>query len=363
VIQVDTRDPRWNAFILAAPGATVFHHSGWLAALERETRQRPVLLACEEPDGTLSGVLPLMVTRGLPLGLGGASAGRRLSSLPRTPVAGPVGTCDTVLRALAEAAMNHARSSGLRLQLKQPGSTLDGAVPGLQGVPWRLTYVKPLPNDPDCLRFGKSRNHARIGWAVRKAHREGLRVRDATSEADLRDWYRLYLDVNRWRGLPSRPYRLFQAAWEYLKPGGFLRLLLVHQNQSGREVLLAGSMLLMLGETAFYAFNGRVKEALQLRPNDLLQWHAMRDAAAAGYHWYDFGEVEEGNEGLADFKAKWGTETRALIRYHAPPLPRDETGYKGLKAGAWPRRVALGAWHHVPLSVTAFAGDRVYQFL
>jgi hypothetical protein len=363
VIQMDTRDPRWDAFVLSTPGATVFHHSGWLAALESESERRPLALACEEPDGTLSGVLPLMVTRGLPLGLGGAGAERRLSSLPRTPVAGPLGASEGVLRALVEAAMAHARASRLRLQLKLTAPTLDGVVPGLQGGPWRVSYVKRLPDDPDSLRFGNSRNHSRIGWAVRKAQREGLRVRDADDEADLRDWYRLYLDVNRWRGLPSRSYGLFRAAWEHLRPGGFLRLLLVHRQQSGREQLLAGSMSLMLGETTFYAFNGRLQEALPLRPNDLLQWHAMRDAAAAGYRWYDFGEVGEGNEGLAGFKAKWDTETRRLIRYNSPPLPDDETNYGGIETDGRLRRIFLAAWRRVPLSVTAFAGDRLYRFL
>lgn len=363
VIQMDMKDPRWDSFVLAAQGATVFHHSGWLAALEDEYGQRPLKLACVEPSGTVAGILPLMVTRGLPLGIGGPSAGPRLSSLPRTPVAGPLGTSEVVLRDLVEAAREHASPAGLRLQLKQATTTLDDLMPGLQGTPWRLTYVKQLPADPDCLRFGKSRNHARIAWAVRKAQREGLRVRDATTEADLRDWYRLYLDVNRWRGIPARPYRLFQAAWQHLKPGGFLRLLLVHREQSGREVLLAGSMLLMLGDTTFYMFNGRLKEALPLRPNDLLQWRAMRDAAVAGYRWYDFGEVKGDDEGLAGFKAKWSTETRMLMRYHSPPLRRDALEYS--KPGGPPsiRRVALGAWHRLPLSVTAFAGEQLYRFL
>lgn len=363
VIEVDPRDPRWDAFVLAAPGATVFHHSGWLAALEQENGQRLVLLACEEPDGTVSGVLPLMVTRGLPLGIGGASAGPRLSSLPRTPVAGPLGPGEAVLRTLIEAAVDRARATGLRLQLKQPASTLDGLVPGLTGSPWRASYVKPLPGDPDQLRFGKSRNHSRIAWAVRKAERDGLRVRAATTETDLREWYRLYLDVNRSRGLPARPYRLFQTAWEHLRPGGFLRLLLAHRQQSGRDVLLAGSMLLMLGETVFYAFNGRRAEALPRHANDLLQWHAMREAAAAGYRWYDLGEVEPGNQGLADFKAKWGGEQRVLIRYHAPPLAGGEMEYRAAGTTRWPRQLALRAWQRAPLRVTAFAGDRAYRFL
>ena len=363
VIQVAGDDPRWDDFVLRAPGATVFHHSGWLAALQEENGQQAIRLACEEPDGALSGVLPLMVTRGLPLRIGGASAGPRLSSLPRTPVAGPLATSEAVIRAMTETAMAHARSAGLRLQLKPGAGTLDGVAPGLQGRPWRPSYVKRLPDDPDLLRFGKSRNHARITWAVRKAGREGLRVRDAADEADLRHWYRLYLDVNRWRGPPSRPYRFFRSAWEHLQPGGFLRLLLAYREGSGRELPVAGAILLMLGETAFYAFNGRQAEALPDRPNDLLQWHALRDAAEAGYRWYDFGEVAKGNENLARFKAKWDTEVRMLIRYHAPPLPADESDYGRLSTTGRLRRIALGGWHRVPLPVTALAGDRVYRFL
>lgn len=363
VIQVDAADPRWDAFVVRAPGATVYHHSGWLAALQHEGRQPLVKLAYEEPDGTLSGILPLMVTRGLPLGIGGPAAAGRLSSLPRTPVAGLVTTNEAALLALTETAVGHARSVGLRLQLKQATGALDDLVPSLQGSPWRLSYVKELPDDPDGLRFGNSRSHTAIMRAVRKAQREGLKVRLASTESDLRSWYRLYLDLNRWRGLPARPYRLFQAAWEYLEPGGFLRLLLVHQRRAGRDVLLAGSMLLMLGDTAFYAFNGRLKDALPLRPNELLQWHAMRDAAAASYRWYDFGEVEEGNQGLAAYKAKWDTQTRTLVRYHAPPLPGDQAGYRRTRAESWPRRMALRTWHHVPLRVTALAGDLIYRYL
>jgi hypothetical protein len=89
----------------------------------------------------------------------------------------------------------------------------------------------------------------------------------------------------------------------------------------------------------------------------------MRDAAAASHRWYDFGEVEEGNEGLAAFKAKWDTQTRTLTRYHAPPLPSGRAGYRGTRANGRPRQMALRAWHHVPLGVTALAGDWIYRYL
>jgi Acetyltransferase (GNAT) domain len=363
VIQLDSGDPRWDAFVRAAPGATVFHHSGWLTALEQEGHQPSLRLACEEPDGTLSGILPLIAARGLPLGLGGHGTSRRLSSLPRTPVAGPIALSEPALQALIKTAMALAQSSGMRLQLKQTAGALDNLVPGLQSTQWRMSYVKALPRDPEQLTFRNGRNRASINRAVRKAQREGLRVREAASVGDLRAWYRLYLELNRWRRLPPRPYRLFRVAWEQLRAAGHFRLLLVHGPLAGRDVLLAGSITLMLGDTAFYAFNGRLTESLPLRPNDLLQWHALRDAAASGYRWYDFGEVSEGNEGLARFKAKWGTEERRLARYYAPPLPAAAGGYHLLDARGPGHRIATTLWRKMPLPVTALAGDLAYRFL
>jgi hypothetical protein len=44
-------------------------------------------------------------------------------------------------------------------------------------------------------------------------------------------------------------------------------------------------------------------------------------------------------------------------------LPGDHAGYRGTRAKGWPRRVALRAWHHVPLDVTALAGDWIYRYL
>lgn len=362
VVALDTSDPRWDSFVLAVPGATPFHHSGWLTALERENGQRPLKLACEEPDGTLSGILPLMATSGLPLGIGGPSAARRLSSLPRTPVAGPLATDKGALQALLEAALARAREARLRLQLKQRASTLDDLVPGLRGQPWRSSYLKALPEDPSRIRFGTSKQHGHVARTVRRAREAGLWVRDAASEAELRDWYRLYLDANRRLGLPSRPYRFFQAAWAALRPGGFLRLPLVYRRQSGHDVMLAGGVLLMLGETVFAGFGGGRADALRFHANDLLHWQAMHEAAAAGYRWFDLGEVEPGNDGLAYFKGKWGSERRTLVRYHVPPIPSCDAEYRN-QGTTWQRRVAVGAWRRVPLPVTAFAGDRLYQLL
>src|SRR5687768_3636352 len=80
VIAVDAhRDPRWEAFVSAHPQATIYHHPGWIAALEAEYGRTCIALACEERGGQLRGILPLMTTAGLPWGLGGPRTRRRLS--------------------------------------------------------------------------------------------------------------------------------------------------------------------------------------------------------------------------------------------------------------------------------------------
>ena len=344
------------------PDGLVYHHPAWLEVLGREYGQAPVGLACEDVNGELRGVLPLLPTRGLPFGRGGQLTGRRLSSLPRTPLAGPLALDSEATLALVYAAMERVRADPRsRLELKMASDELSGRVNGLVCTPWRLTYVLDLPDRPDALRFGNSRNHTRIKWAVNKATKLGLQVRPATTTQDLRAWYALYLETMRWHALPPRPYRLFEAAWELLRPRGQMRLLLAEQHAAGRTRLLAGSILLMLGRTVFYAFNGRRREDLALRPNDLIQWQAIHDACREGFRHYDFGEVAESHEGLAEFKAKWGAEPRRLYRYYYPAPAHLETDHAA--PGTASGRLARAGWQRVPLPVTALVGTWLYRYL
>src|SRR5215218_2524190 len=364
IVEIDFKsDPRWDRFVTDHPDGLVYHHSRWLSALEREYGQAPVALACEGADRQLRGVLPLMYAKGLPFGLGGAAAARRLSSLPRTPVSGPLALDAQATAALLDGALARVhQDQGTRLQIKVQRQ-IDGVPAQLAEAPWRVSYVLRLPSDPEELRFGNSRNHSRIKWAVQKAEREGVRVRHAESVDDLRIWYRLYLDVNRWRAQPARPFRFFEAAWEFLRPIGLMRLLLAERIVDGKRRVLAGSMFVMLGNTVSYAFNARLREGLSLRPNEALQWRAIRDACAEGFRWYDLGEVGAGNVGLAGFKAKWGAEPRQLYRYQYPSPSDASSGYGALEADGRVKRALRAVWRRVPLRATERAGDLVYRYL
>jgi CelD/BcsL family acetyltransferase involved in cellulose biosynthesis len=356
-----TTDPRWEAFVASHPDGLVYHHPAWLRVLELEYGHRPLGLACEDAEGRMVGVLALLHTRGLPLGRASSRTGRRLSSLPRTPVAGPLASDPAAAAALVRAAVERVRAEpGTRLELKPLAADLDGVVDGLVRATWRPTFVVELPGSAEELRFGTSRNHARIKWAVGKAARLGIRVRCAETEDDLRNWYGLYLETMRRHVVPPRPYRFFKAAWDLLRPRGLLRLLVAEVAGAAARPL-AGSIFLMSGRTVWYAFNGSRREDLGLRPNDLIQWQALRDACRAGYRRYDLGEVADCNTGLAEFKSKWGAVARRLDRYYYPPLGALEDD--ATEAAGRVRRLASSAWRHLPLGTTARLGDLAYGYL
>ena len=348
-------DPRWDAYVVSHPDGIVYQHSSWLRTLEAEHGTPCLGLVAEDAGGRVRAVLPLAATRGLPF-VPPAVGGRRLSSLPRTPVAGPLADDEVAAAAVLRAAIGRT-PRGARLQLKVSGPRLDGLVEGLEGHPWRATYVRPLPGDPDALRFGNARNHARIRWAVNKALKESVVVREAQTEADVRAWYPLYLETMRRHVVPPRPVRCFLAMLEHMRPAGTMRLYLAEREGQ----VIAGSVFLALRETLFYAFNGVSGDALALRPNDLLQWQALRDACAEGRTWYDLGEVAEHHEGLAAFKRKWGTEERRLHRYYHPaPATAPDPG------DGHPSRVrdaARATWRRMPLSLTSAVGDHVCRYL
>ena len=354
-------DSRWESFVAQHPNGSIYHHPAWLEILEREYGQKGVYLICEDASHNILAVLPLLRTRGLPFSLGRPLTGRRLSSLPRTPIAGPLSIDSRASAALLLNAIEQVSAdSGLLLQIKAQGTDLDGIIPGITSVPWRLSYVLALPKTGS-FRINNSHSRASVKWAINKAKRLGVTVRPAEKEADLRAWYKIYLETMRHNAVLARPYRFFLALWELLRPRGMMQLLVAEHDSMGRQRMIAGSIFLMFGQTVSYAFNGSRLEDLSLRPNDVIQWQAINEACAAGYRFLDFGEVPEGNSDLAKFKSKWGSEPVRLYRYYYPAV--KELDYGSTESHGYKESLRNAIWRRLPLATVSWLGDRIYRYL
>jgi len=363
-------DPRWHAFLSGHPDGTIYHHPKWIRVIEDEYGQQSEHLACEDEGGRFLAIMPMLYTRGLPLNLGGSSTGKRLSSLPRTPLAGPLSSSPHATAAiLREAVAKSRQEPGMQLQIKgsrELDPLVEGQVEGLVGIPWRVSYVLRLPDQSQGpFRIADGQERAKIKWAINKAAKLGVVVRPAETEADLRAWYRIYLETMRRNAVPPRPYRFFTGLWEILRPAGMMELLLAELPEGQRKTVIAGSVFLNYGTTVSYAFNGMDRKHGSLRANDAIQWHAINAACRGGFRSFDFGEVPEGHTELARFKSKWGAQPARLHRYHCPdPCPGDPSGDGN--SGESESRIqsmAYAVWRRLPLGVTERVGDWLYSYL
>ena len=362
VTELSLDDPRLVPFVAGFSSGTVYHHPAWLRTLIAEYDRGVVILACESQDGHLAGILPLMKTRGVPLSLVGGLAKARLSSLPRTPIAGPLCENSEASRLLLRAAIDRvSQARGLHLQVKSEGPLPDGSVDGFSLAPWRKSFVLPLSKDLGELRIGSSRTrHKHIRSSVKRAENLGVRLRFANSEEDLRKWYRIYLRTMRRVVVPPRPLRCFLAMWKYMEPLGLMKLIVAERQNQGQTELVAGSIFLMYGKRVFYAFSACPAEYFWLQANDFIQWEAIHWAAKKGFREYDFGEVPNDAQRLGSYKAKWGGEERQLYRYYYPQMISA-----GSDSGVLSKhqRILGRVWQQLPLRVTAHLGDLVYSYL
>ena len=120
----------------------------------------------------------------------------------------------------------------------------------------------------------------------------------------------------RHNAVPPRPYRFFQSLWASLRPR--VDAPAARRTRNTWQKIVAGSILLQFGQTVFYAFTGCAPHDFCLHPHDILQIEAIRGACKGGFRWYDFGEVTEDHEALAQFKTKWGGDPKQLYRYYYP---------------------------------------------
>jgi hypothetical protein len=350
VVTIDPgNDPRWETLMNRLSTSVIYQHPAWLGVLEEAYGYTPIHLACEDTTGELRGILPLFYRRGL-------RTGRLCASLFDSPIAGPLAYDDQARTALIQAAIERTRAErGAQFQLKVMSTSLDGLVDGVIGVPLFETYELALPERLDLLHLDP-----KIKWAANKASKLGVQIRLAETISDLRAWYALYLQTMRRLVAVPKPYRFFKLAWQRLHPLGLLRLLLAEQVQAGQSRLISGFLFLQWGQTVSHIFTGWRREDQGLRPNDFLHWHAIRAACAEGMSWYDFGNVRVGDQGLAQFKSKWGAEMKIIYRYSYPvvsPVSHGPTSVSDQSRRSTVRQLVSPIFQHLPIKAVGLVGD------
>jgi CelD/BcsL family acetyltransferase involved in cellulose biosynthesis len=301
LVELPLTDARWRA--LVAETATLpFHLPEWAELVGDCYGFRAFGLGLAESDGSLVAGLPV-VEASLPFG-----RRRRWVSQPYTDYCPPLAPGDEEAARLVDA--------------------VDAAA-----------------------RFKKKQVTQRIG----KAEKDGvLSIRRAGSPEDLtRVYYGLHAGTRKRLGVPVQPRRFFELIWERLIEPGHGSVYLAYAD--GEAV--AGGVFLVGGGTVVYKFGASERSWQKVAPNNLLLWHAIRDACEEGHTAFDFGRTDPWNEGLRHFKLGWGTIEEEL-RYARLPAGEPEPAHE---PGAASRAVAA-VIQRSPTAVARAAGALLYRY-
>jgi hypothetical protein len=162
----------------------------------------------------------------------------------------------------------------------------------------------------DLKRFDKERiwdsYRSEVRRAIRKAQRNGLSVRRATSREEVEIFYRLYLSsMERNRAAAKYPRQWFYALYDVLIRQGKANIFFAAK----RDQYTAGVVLIYSSDSVHYLHNGSEKTYLESRPNDLIVDQIIQDSLKEGKATLDFMGSDADDLPLLRFKEKWGSQS------------------------------------------------------
>ena len=223
---------------------------------------------------------------------------------------------------------------------------------GLRPAPVRVqppdTVIVPLSRNEDEL-LAAMRSKTR--YNVRLAAKRGVTVERYTGPetlTPLRRWYALYRETAIRDRIGIHPYRYYETvvrtAVEMQRAGEHAPRLAVYTAYHEGD-LLAGIVVASWAGTSTYLYGASSNVKRNLMASYLLQWSAMRAAAAAGYQRYDLFGIPPTDDpshpmhGLYRFKTGFGGEI--LHRGGAWDIP-----FRPVTSGMYRRAEAFRGWYH-----------------
>jgi CelD/BcsL family acetyltransferase involved in cellulose biosynthesis len=283
-----TCDPSWDRLASSHPGCTFFHGAAWMRVLCNTYGHKPLAFCCSR-RGQPRALLPLVE-------VASRFTGTRGVSLPFTDFCAPLffRDCDPniiVVNLCAFAQIRGWKHFEIRGRLPtnlppRSALTFHGHSLDLRGGA-EASFVK----------FASP-----VKRAIRKAEQSGLSVRLSTSEAAMRDFYRLHARTRRRHGLPPQPFSFFSNIHsEVIKPG--LGFVVLAENASKA---VAGAVFFYTATTAVFKFAASDERYSHLRPNNLVMWQAIQELSRRDIGTLHLGRTSRGDEGLRRFKLGWG---------------------------------------------------------
>jgi FemAB-related protein (PEP-CTERM system-associated) len=340
-------DSHWSTFVKQQATQSFYYRQTWLDLITELYGYSLIPLTTTDTKGHITGFLPLCLVHS-------ALTGRRLVALPFSDYCPVLASDDASVNDLVNQAIQLAQEQKVRyLELRAGISNALAKRPDLVEENLYLRWLLPLAGDPGIIWSGLRKP---VQHQIKKSRKLGVQVRIAQHREDMAHYYRLHLQTRcKKHGMPAQPEHYFFGLWDAFAASSAMQLLLAEY----QGIVIAGMILLASDTTVQYAYGASNEDYLHLAPNNLLMWTAIEWGCTHGYRTLDMGRTACDNEGLMEFKRRWGAIKEPLPYYYFP----HTAGLAATSESSWKFRLLTDSWRRLPLQVAGPLGGYLYKHL
>lgn len=307
IIDINERE-RYDSFVSSHPKGHFLQTWEW-GQVKKSMGWEPLPLILEE-DGEIRASL-LILKRKLPL----PGIKKCIFYSPRGPVADidSEELCRVLFDGAAKVAKAHGAiflkvdpdvpkdNTGFEQILKNCGLVRNEVGLDFEGV--QPSFVFRLDIAPSEIKLLENM-HPKTRYNIRLAGKKGVTIREAASRKDLEDFYAILIETARRDKFLVRGFEYFETIWNQMVENNLAQVFLAEYE--GQPV--SGTLVMLLGDKAWYLYGASSNEHRNIMPNYLIQWEMICWAREKGCSLYDFrgvsGDLDESNPlyGLYRFK-------------------------------------------------------------
>ena len=339
---------RLEAFMKQQAEEPFYYSQKWTDLITRQYGYSMVPITTSNERGDITGFLSLCFMQS-------ALRGRRLVALPFADYCPLLADDEESTNQLIDQAIAFSKEHQVRYMELRTGvnETLAKRKDLVEENQLYVRWMLPLSDNPDKVWSSLRKP---VQHQIKKSQKLGVQVRMAQNREDMEIYYQLHLQTrSKKHGMPAQPRGYFYGLWDAFATSSRVQLLLAEH----KGIIIAGMILLASGTTIQYAYGASDERFLSLAPNNLLMWKAIELGCTNGYQMLDMGRTSRENEGLMEFKRRWGARQESLPYYYYPRV----AGLASTSEDSWRFRALTSCWKRLPLPVAGVLGGHLYKHL
>lgn len=278
--------------------------------------------------------------------------GRRIVSIPFATLSDPLVKNTDELEALllyATANLNKNKHSCIEITAYESSEIQNCS--GFANSSSYINHYLVLEDNPEELLKTVFKTSIRRG--VKKALKESIDVIEATDDSDVNGFYSLYVDTRRRLGLPPQPLHFFLNLFNTLSSKGQISIQLAKLKGN----IIGGTLLLKYKDRVSVDYLASDERYRGISIDTFLWWMAMKYSWREGYRIFDFGRTSIRNNGLLEYKDRWGTTRKTISNYC------NDKGKDTVKENSIFYEPVKQICRHAPRPLLRFIGNAIYRHM